>query len=360
MEPSTTKSAVINAAGNTVSGVLGMIGQRKREKRAMANQQQLMQDQKRNQMELNKQGHDLQLQMWKDTNYPAQIEMLKEAGLNPSLMYNNAGGSATTAGNQAGGSAAGGNAPAPQQMPMTMANMTESLMAAAQIGLLKSQAKNLDADTEKKKGVDTVEAQTRIESLTQGIENQKAVEALTRAQKELTDIDILIKDATTQNVIHEIIAKSEKAIQEAQIASFQKDVDEATIENKIEIIKQNAIGAALMNTLNRLGIDKIKAETANISEQTRLLGAKIYDTYRQIDLAKYANETDRMNAETNALRQAVEEYLGEGNLTMREWEFTARSLEGVIGKFKPRKTITTKDTWGEKGTSTSTTTTTTK
>lgn len=341
-----------------IGGIIGMVGQRQREKRAMNNQKELMDIQHRNQQRLNQQGFDLQKRMWDETNYEAQMEHIKNAGLNPALMYGMSGGGGTTTGSQGGGSATGGQAPAPQQMP-TM-DIQQSLMMKAQLDLMRAQANKTKAEADKISGIDTAEAQTRIESLTQGISNQKAVEALTRAQTELADIDRLIKDSTSQNVIHEIIAKSEKAMQDAEIAGFQKDVDQATIDDKIEIIKQNAIGAALINTLNRLGVSKVKAETANIGEQTRLLGAKIYDTYRQIDLAKYSNETDRMNAETNALRQAVEEYLGNENLTMRQWEFTAKSLEGIIGKFKPRKTSTTWTKHDGKGTTSGHTTTTTK
>ena len=36
--------------------------------------------------------------MWKDTNYSAQMEELKKAGLNPGLLYGMSGGGATTIG----------------------------------------------------------------------------------------------------------------------------------------------------------------------------------------------------------------------------------------------------------------------
>ena len=32
---------------------------------------------------------ELGLKMWKDTNYPAQVEMMKEAGLNEIILYSN-------------------------------------------------------------------------------------------------------------------------------------------------------------------------------------------------------------------------------------------------------------------------------
>ena len=46
----------------------------------------------------------MQMQMWDDTNFAAQVEQLKKAGLSIGLMYGNGGaGGATTAGGQGSG-----------------------------------------------------------------------------------------------------------------------------------------------------------------------------------------------------------------------------------------------------------------
>jgi len=50
-------------------------------------QRKLMGLQQQHQMALNEQGREIQMKMWEDTNYPAQIAQLKKAGLNPSLIY---------------------------------------------------------------------------------------------------------------------------------------------------------------------------------------------------------------------------------------------------------------------------------
>ena len=78
----------IAAAGiGAVGGALGMIGQNKRAKKQHNRQKELMGIQLKNQQQLNKQGQQLQMQTWRDTNYGAQMDMMKEAGLNPALMY---------------------------------------------------------------------------------------------------------------------------------------------------------------------------------------------------------------------------------------------------------------------------------
>lgn len=142
--------AAMIGSGTQIGGsLLSMLVQKKREKRAMANTKELMALQHKNQQELNKQGQNLQLDTWEKTNYPAQMEMLKEAGLNPALLYGMSGGGGTTTGSQSGGTAASGSAPAPMQ-PMDLGNALQGAATAAQIKLTNAQAKNIEKDTELK------------------------------------------------------------------------------------------------------------------------------------------------------------------------------------------------------------------
>ena len=106
-------AAIISAAAPVVNGALGLIGQRGREIRSMSNQQKLMNLQVQNQMKLDDYGQQIQLDTWNKTSYPAQVEKLKEAGLNPALLYGNGGAGGVT-GSQGGGNASGGSAPSPQ------------------------------------------------------------------------------------------------------------------------------------------------------------------------------------------------------------------------------------------------------
>ena len=123
-------SNVAGAAGG-VLGAIGMIGARKKQ---FKDNKRLMEIQMQNQMKLNQQGADLQLQMWKDTSYPAQMEMMKAAGLNPGLMYGMGGGGGTTTGSQGGGSASGSSV-----QPMDIGNAIMGAKAAAEIALLAAQ-----------------------------------------------------------------------------------------------------------------------------------------------------------------------------------------------------------------------------
>ena len=81
----------------------------KRRKDQLNQQQALTAQQLKANKELSDYGMGLQKQMWDYTNYENQIKHMKEAGLNPALMYGSAGAGGTT-GSGASGSAGTGTA----------------------------------------------------------------------------------------------------------------------------------------------------------------------------------------------------------------------------------------------------------
>ena len=125
MFPSHDRGAGIGVANSIIGG----IGQKKRERRAIQNQMKLMREQTRLQEGLSKYGSDLQYEQWLRTNYPAQVEQLKKAGLSEGLIYGGGGGQGGTTGSQTGGAASGGNAPAPQ--PILLGMIKEMMQTVA-------------------------------------------------------------------------------------------------------------------------------------------------------------------------------------------------------------------------------------
>ena len=121
--------------GAATTQLLGMIGGHGQERRNYRNNRKLMELQHQNQMGLNRQGHDLQMDMWNKTNYGAQVEHMKNAGLNPALMYKGAGAGGTT-GSQGGGSA-------------SMGSSQQGKVMDLQNALIGAQIKNLDSITNK-------------------------------------------------------------------------------------------------------------------------------------------------------------------------------------------------------------------
>lgn len=223
------------AAANTVA-------QDMREKRSNENQEQMLDIQWRNQRDLNQQGHNLQYEMWKKTNYSAQMEQMRKAGLSPGLMYGQSGAGGATTGSQGGGSAASGNAAAPQQMEIG-AMMQAAQAQKAQIELLDAQKKNIDADTANKKagteytsGAQT--AKTEAETKTEGHEAAiKYIESKYAEQKEswgATKIENESRQQQVQaNVAQNTAESAEKKIEaEAKNESIQSAIMMAEKEIK--------------------------------------------------------------------------------------------------------------------------------
>lgn len=186
--------------GSVAGGVLGMIGGHQSERRNYRNERRLMNQQYGNQRMLNEHGHDLQMDMWNKTNYGAQVDHMKEAGLNPALMYGSAGQGGTT-GSQTGGSASKGNSQQGKVMDM------QNMLMGAQINDLNASAKKKDVEANKLKGVDT--------DLTgQQTNESKQREALGLAQTKLT---------TKQ--LDEVQARVNKLVADTELTNRIKNMD---------------------------------------------------------------------------------------------------------------------------------------
>jgi hypothetical protein len=172
------------------SAIAGAIGGSSQANKSYHKQKKLNQQQLQNQMMLNRQGHDLQMDMWNKTNYEAQIKKMEEAGLNPALMYGMSGGGGTTTGSQGGGSAQGGNAGQERVMDLSNALMM------AEIELKKSQANKNDEDAKKTGGVDTEEAKQRIANMKESkdyVKLQSEYQKILNANKQ-DEIDAYLKN----------------------------------------------------------------------------------------------------------------------------------------------------------------------
>ena len=99
----------------------------------------------------------LQKDLWDQTNFGAQMKHLKEAGLNPGLIYGMGGAGGATAG-APGAGVAGGKSPQGGNELMGMG------LQNAQLELMKAQTEKTKAEADKTAGVDTKEAETRIQS----------------------------------------------------------------------------------------------------------------------------------------------------------------------------------------------------
>lgn len=258
----------INTAANAGMGLLlGNIN----DKRQLEQQQKLTQMQLEAQKQGSKYMADLsyknQLNMWNATNYEAQVEHMKKAGINPALMYGAAG-----AGGQLGAGAGGmgissGQA---QQNPgeiQTMIGMgLQARMQEAQIKLAEATARKTDVEADKIGGTDTEESKARIENLLQGVDNARQQHEIQKLEITLKNIENYEKQASQIDRLDYIEYQTRQAMKQLQIVENEAYISSATMEDKIKIVARTAIGAALQNVLTKEQTGKVKSDI-RVNEQ---------------------------------------------------------------------------------------------
>lgn len=222
---------------------LGMLLQKHNDKRQLK-QQGLLNEQ---QLAINKRqmayGKGLDLQMWKDTNYPAQVEQLKLAGMNPALLYGGGGGGGTTTGGSAGGVSAG-------SAPGGGGEIIGLQMMQAQKNLIEAQTEKTKAETTKTEGVDT---------------------ELTGNQARIAGIEGQMKHDTYEETFNKIRSEAEKIASEARMAAQGADVGEATVQTKIATAQAELMGIGIANELKRtqteLTEEQIEATIQSVAQK---------------------------------------------------------------------------------------------
>ena len=100
-------STAAAAGSGVIGGLINQLFAGSNDRRQIRQQQKLTDMQVAANKQIADYEQELGLKMWKDTNYPAQVEMMKAAGLNPALAYGMGGGGGVTA-NVATGKTSGG------------------------------------------------------------------------------------------------------------------------------------------------------------------------------------------------------------------------------------------------------------
>lgn len=276
----------LGIVGNAANGLLGMIGQRAREERALGHQKELMDVQFQNQKLLDKYGQDIQLDTWEKTNYPAQIAMMKQAGLSPGLMYGKGSAGGATTGSQGGGSAASGSAPNPQPWMMDL-GIQNAMKTAAEIALIKAQERKTNVEADKTAGVDTKEAETRIDKLIAETQNEELKGELIKVQTQITNMSVGKLENEISNIAQstEQLRLQNKITNEAYI-SIVKEIEQRAIgvelENELTQSKKlltdaekKSVITSIMQKWTELGISKQEADATTKNAQTNRYNAKM-------------------------------------------------------------------------------------
>lgn len=199
--------------GNWISdnamGLIGIAGGAIAANRQFKNEKKLMGLQAKYNKEQAKYTSDLQKDMWNYTNYENQIQHIKNAGLNPALLYGMSGGGGTTTGSA--------HAEGVSNTGTTAVGMgLNAAKLLSEIRLINAQADKTDKEGDKIAGVDTdlARAQENLANFTAKLMESKG---------RLTEVDI---DNAKKY--------GNKLVEETRILETQADIAEETKENEIE------------------------------------------------------------------------------------------------------------------------------
>lgn len=239
---------------------IGLITENQRETRQANRQKEFMEIQNRNQRGLNQQGHDLQMDMWNKTNYGAQMEHIKEAGLNPAMLYGKGGAGGATTGSQGGGTASGGVAPSMKGMDVRMGAQAQQgaiqgALAESTIEVNKASANKLNADAEKIRGWEKDSTITGIEKANAEIDKLKQETGTEIEKTWLISVQRKLAEAQTANEglkggnitaqTENYQAQTRNADEMLKQMKIQTGINEATKESAMMIVGNSAVQSAL-------------------------------------------------------------------------------------------------------------------
>lgn len=274
-----------SAANTATGGIFGIALGGINDRRQLKQQKRLQALQIEGAKEMGDYNYGKQMEMWRNTNYGPQVEQMKLAGLNPGLMYGMSGGGGTTTGTGAGAAPSGGQAPSGGREVQDMTSMgIQGGLLEAQRKVLESQANLNNVEAEKKQGVDTKEAETRILDLTQGITNKQLAAELTKIETRLKTIQTEVANETSEDAIRHIQWNAGKAMEELDQAKRDTWIKDQTYEHVIATIIAESIGAALNNEQIKALTDKTKSETKVNHQQLYNMSAKIAQDWRKLEL----------------------------------------------------------------------------
>lgn len=255
----------INTATNAVNGLVGMaIGQYaqdRNDRRQLDMQSKLQAMQEAGNKRMAAYTQNLGKEMWDYTNYENQMKHMKAAGLNPALMYGQGGGGGSTANGGSASGVSGGSAPVGGgEIGMGLQSAMQMQLLQSQKAVLDSQANKNNVEAAKTAGVDTEQTKATTENLWQGLTNARNEEGIQRLKMRMMNIENFEKQSSQGDRLDYITLQTMKATQELRSAAAQANLDQGTVDNKIKIIQQEAIGAVIKNELQQQQINVNNAQ----------------------------------------------------------------------------------------------------
>lgn len=278
-----------------------------------------------------------QLEFWNKTNYAAQVEQLRKAGLNPALLYGKGGGMGASTGSASAGNIQSHAGSDTDRMQLGLQRQSQAM----QMSLLASQKANIDADTKVKEaqavktsGVDTKLAEANIGQVTESTKNTKLEGVGIAFDNELKELEVIY----TSNITDEKISKFESETKYAEyLASKLKaelptagDIAQAQLDNLRKDIETKSQGIKESDAKIKYMKDQINVSMEQL-KQANVFNLRDY----RLEIQKINNEQIR-NATYEAYYELEREYK-EKNLQWEKDKFVAELGGRVMAKLSGYK-----------------------
>lgn len=318
--------ATANTANMVQGTAMGLMLEKHNDARQRRQQRKLQEIQIAGSKELTDYNFAKSLEQWKATNYGAQMEEIKKAGLNPGLLYGMGGaGGATTAGSA--GNVTGANAPTGGGEIMgLMAQNLNLRMMNAQIENLKADTQKKEAEATKTAGVDTELAKSQISLNNANTGNTEVDTKLKELQIKIDQQHYNFTAASYDDALGMIHENYRKAMGEATSALVKGNIDtntRTTIENTI---KAQYVGQLLENTLLRSQNEKIKSDIKVNNAQITKWATELQQGWQGLTLQEKAMKVDGL------MKEVEQFYKGTlGHLRTHDPFSTAKQIDQILG-----------------------------
>lgn len=343
---------ITGAVGNLIGGMFGGNGSNiKDQRKLMELQNQYEQGNMKYQAELNEQAAQANQQRMIDYfNLTAQYnsasqqkQRLKEAGLNPALMYGQAGSGGAGTGSTGGAQAAGVGLAQSQAVGMGL----QLRSIAAQTKLAEANAAKAYAEAEKISGVDTEKTKSEIKNISQGIlesdarikdllagipskeqsyyigkAQERMFESIADLNKITGELNLKNKEKVAMEV--HVLTKTYSKL-ESEIQNINADTDTKRellkyigdkVKSEIDLNIARAFQASQMGALNKEQIRTVKAQiglwedqadfwAASVENQYKMIENQVYQWNKEWELNRERLNKDEMEAIVNAIFQAI-------------------------------------------------------
>lgn len=343
---------ITGAVGSLIGGIFGGNGSSiKDQKKLMELQNQYEQGNMKYQAELNEQAAQANQQRMIDyfnltaeyNSAENQVERLKEAGLNPALMYGQAGAGGAGTGSTGGGQAQGVGLAQAQAVGMGL----QLKSIAAQTKLAEANAAKAYAEAEKISGVDTEKTKSEIKDITQGIKESDARikdllagipskeqayyigKAQERMFESITDLNKITGELNLKNKekvameVH-VLTKTYSKL-ESEIQNIDADTDTKRellkymgdrIKSEINLNIAKTFQASQMGALSKEQIKTVEAQIrlwedqadfwgASVENQYKMIENQVYQWAKEWDLKRERLNKEEMEAVVNSIFQAI-------------------------------------------------------